>query len=93
MVIHQLACLADHLVDERFGPLGILVASQKSEFTCCQAVFSITPSGAPEVQAFRDSSGHEYLNRVLDLAVATYREWVFTTNMTQSVTIRNYRDV
>ena len=46
-----------------------------------------------QVLAFRETGCNYHFHRVLDLVLAVYKQWVFTTNMTHSVAIGNYGDV
>jgi hypothetical protein len=52
MLLHELACLADHFIEESLGLLGVAVSSQHRVGFCCLHAVVGRRLGAPRVAGF-----------------------------------------
>jgi hypothetical protein len=66
MVLHELACLPDHFIDESCGALGIAVSSQQREACRLHSFVGITPRRRANVLALSKAGCNEHLQRVVD---------------------------
>jgi hypothetical protein len=93
MPLNEIACLADHFVDESFGMLGIPVSRQQREVRYLHAVIGITPRPGPDVLALCKAGGNEDLQCMFDLVVVASNERILATGVSQSIAVRHYGDV
>lgn len=84
MLLHELACLADHFVDESLGVLSVAVSSQQCEVRCLYAVVGITPRRGPDMLPFGKSGCDEHFQCVFDLVVVPSNRGVLATDVSQS---------
>ncbi len=83
MVLHELACLPDHFIDESCGALGIAVSSQQREACRLHSFVGITPRRRANVVALSKAGCNEHLQRVLDLVIVPSDQRVLATDVSQ----------
>src|SRR6476659_11042494 len=93
MLLHKLACLADHFVDENLGLLSVAISSQQREVCRPHAVVGITPCPGAYMPRLGKTGCNEHFQCMFDLVVVSSNQRVLATDVPQSVAVRDDGDV
>src|SRR5512147_2986725 len=93
MALHELTRLADHIVDESLGALGVAVSCQQRKICCLQAISGIAPRLRPDILPLGKASCDEDLQCMFDLVVVPSNLRVLATDVPPSVAIGDDGDV